>query len=45
LLSETGDIKIIDFGLSKNYGSPKRNYSTGVVTRYYRAPEILFGAV
>ena len=37
-------LKIIDFGLSRHYGSPGKLYSNNVVTRYYRPPEILFGA-
>ena len=41
---KNGEIKFADFGLAKHYGSPKRMYSKNVVTRYYRAPEILFGA-
>ena len=36
--------QITDFGLSKAYGSPNRQYTHLVVTRWYRAPELLFGA-
>ena len=44
LISNEGNLKIIDFGLAKYYGSPGKAYSTGVVTRHYRSPELLFGA-
>ena len=44
LVSGEGILKFADFGLAKQYGSPKRQYTTGVVTRYYRPPEILYGA-
>jgi len=35
---------LIDFGLTKGYGTPEREHSVNVTTRVYRAPEILFGA-
>ena len=44
LLSSEGVVKFVDFGLAKHYGSPNAKYTTGVVTRRYRPPEILFGA-
>ncbi|XP_074662572.1 cyclin-dependent kinase 7-like [Tubulanus polymorphus] len=44
LLNENGVLKIGDFGLAKYYGSPNRIYTHQVVTRWYRAPELLFGA-
>ena len=44
LLDQEGTLKIIDFGLAKNYGSPHKQFSTNVITRNYRPPEILFGA-
>ena len=37
-------LKIGDFGLAKFYGSPTREMTHQVVTRWYRAPELLFGA-
>ena len=43
-MSSDGTVKYADFGLAKFYGSPKRQYTTGVVTRFYRPPEVLFGA-
>jgi serine/threonine protein kinase len=39
-----GCLKLGDFGLAKFFGSPTRQYTHVVVTRWYRAPELLFGA-
>ena len=44
LLDATGVIKLADFGLARFFGSPERKYTGQVVTRWYRAPELLFGA-
>ncbi|XP_067666323.1 cyclin-dependent kinase 7-like [Haliotis asinina] len=44
LINEHGVLKIGDFGLAKFFGSPSRPYSHQVVTRWYRCPELLFGA-
>jgi len=44
LLSAEGVVKVADFGLARCYGSPERKYTGQVVTRWYRAPELLFGA-
>lgn len=44
LIDRHGILKIGDFGLAKCYGSPNRIYTHIVVTRWYRAPELLFGA-
>ncbi|KAG2375139.1 hypothetical protein C9374_010143 [Naegleria lovaniensis] len=38
------ELKLADFGLAKIYGSPDKRYSPQCVTRWYRAPELLFGA-
>ena len=43
-MNSNGILKIADFGLAKFYGSPNRQYTHMVVTRWYRAPELLFGA-
>ncbi|ULU10760.1 hypothetical protein L5515_000854 [Caenorhabditis briggsae] len=44
LLNNMGRVKVTDFGLARFFGSPNRNYTHQVVTRWYRAPELLFGA-
>ncbi|KAL1117596.1 hypothetical protein AAG570_003911 [Ranatra chinensis] len=44
LINSLGVLKIGDFGLAKYYGSPNRIYTHQVVTRWYRSPELLFGA-
>ena len=41
---QDGCVKLIDFGLTKNFGTPTRQHSVNITTRAYRAPEILFGA-
>lgn len=44
LVNCEGVLKVGDFGLAKFYGSPTRVNTHQVVTRWYRAPELLFGA-
>lgn len=44
LVNASGILKIGDFGLAKFFGSPNRVYTHQVVTRWYRSPELLFGA-
>lgn len=44
LLNNEGQLKICDFGLSRQYGSPMKPYTPVVVTLWYRAPELLLGA-
>ncbi|XP_022650703.1 cyclin-dependent kinase 7-like [Varroa jacobsoni] len=44
LVDDKGILKIGDFGLAKFFGSPTRIYTHQVVTRWYRSPELLFGA-
>uniref|UniRef100_A0A8C5DAK1 Cyclin-dependent kinase 7 n=1 Tax=Gouania willdenowi TaxID=441366 RepID=A0A8C5DAK1_GOUWI len=44
LLDGSGVLKLADFGLAKSFGSPSRVYTHQVVTRWYRSPELLFGA-
>ncbi|XP_074102100.1 cyclin dependent kinase 11B pitslre isoform X2 [Cotesia typhae] len=41
LLSHRGILKVGDFGLAREYGSPLRQYTPVVVTLWYRAPELL----
>jgi serine/threonine protein kinase len=44
LINKNGVVKIADFGLSRFIASPDKSMSGGVVTIFYRAPELLFGA-
>lgn len=41
LLSHQGVLKIGDFGLAREFGSPLKPYTPVVVTLWYRAPELL----
>ncbi|KAF7838194.1 Cyclin-dependent kinase G-2 [Senna tora] len=43
-MNKEGELKICDFGLSRQYGSPLKPYTPVVVTLWYRAPELLLGA-
>jgi serine/threonine protein kinase len=40
LLDAEGHLKLCDFGLSRIFSLPIRNYTAGVVTLWYRAPEL-----
>eukprot|EP00929_Paragymnodinium_shiwhaense_P050273 TRINITY_DN25320_c0_g1_i7.p1 TRINITY_DN25320_c0_g1~~TRINITY_DN25320_c0_g1_i7.p1 ORF type:complete len:278 (-),score=49.75 TRINITY_DN25320_c0_g1_i7:614-1447(-) len=44
LLTNTGVLKVCDFGLARHFGAPLRPYSTNVITMWYRAPELIMGA-
>lgn len=51
LISNNGSLKIADFGLARafdpsntTHGGRERRYTNCVVTRWYRPPELLFGA-
>jgi cyclin-dependent kinase 7 len=44
LLARNGQLKIADFGLARDWGDPGKQMTSQVVTRWYRAPELLFGA-
>ncbi|KAH9632828.1 hypothetical protein HF086_005883 [Spodoptera exigua] len=44
IMTLRGILKIGDFGLAKAFGSPTRINTHQVVTRWYRSPELLFGA-
>lgn len=46
LISYKGLLKVADFGLARIYveNEPERQYSHQIMTRWYRAPEILYGA-
>ena len=42
-MNNRGELKICDFGMARQYGSPLRPYTHMVVTLWYRAPELLLG--
>ncbi|KAH9399819.1 hypothetical protein TYRP_017386 [Tyrophagus putrescentiae] len=44
LVSKEGVLKVGDFGLAREYGSPLKDYTPLVVTLWYRAPELLLQA-
>lgn len=44
LIATNGQLRLADFGLAREHGSPNRSMSNEVVTRWYRAPELMFGA-
>ncbi|KAJ8371100.1 hypothetical protein SKAU_G00111280 [Synaphobranchus kaupii] len=44
LLSHKGILKVGDFGLAREYGSPLKPYTPVVVTLWYRSPDLLLGA-
>ncbi|XP_010545973.1 PREDICTED: cyclin-dependent kinase G1 isoform X2 [Tarenaya hassleriana] len=44
LMNNSGEMKICDFGMARQYGSPLKPYTQLVVTQWYRAPELLLGA-
>ncbi|KAI7748838.1 hypothetical protein M8C21_024925 [Ambrosia artemisiifolia] len=43
LLTNDGELKVCDFGMSRQYASPLKPYTSLVVTLWYRAPELLLG--
>lgn len=43
LIDKKGRLKLADFGLSRTFNIPIRQYTHEVVTLWYRAPEILLG--
>ena len=43
MLNNNGEVKIADFGLSRQT-TPNPDYTNKVVTLWYRAPELLLGA-
>lgn len=44
LMDPSGNLKIADFGLARSLDQPTEKLTSNVVTRWYRAPELLFGA-
>jgi serine/threonine protein kinase len=43
LLDRHGNVKLADFGLARVFTMPLRRYTNGVVTLWYRSPELLMG--
>jgi serine/threonine protein kinase len=43
LVTKSGSIKLADFGLARTFTPSKRELTVEVITRWYRAPEILLG--
>lgn len=44
LIGADGELKLADFGLARIHGSPNPRLTHQVVTRWYRAPELLYGS-
>ena len=44
LIAGDGEVKLADFGLARSFSDPYRSMTHQVITRWYRPPELLFGA-
>jgi len=44
LITDNGILKLADYGLSRQFSVPIKQYTHNVVTLWYRAPEILLGS-
>lgn len=44
LIAADGEVKLADFGLARSFADPYRNMTCNVITRFYRPPELLYGA-
>jgi len=44
LIAADGEVKLADFGLARSFADPYRVMTSNVITRWYRPPELLFGA-
>uniref|UniRef100_A0A8D3AM19 Cyclin-dependent kinase 14 n=1 Tax=Scophthalmus maximus TaxID=52904 RepID=A0A8D3AM19_SCOMX len=44
LISDTGELKLADFGLARAKSIPSHTYSNEVVTLWYRPPDVLLGS-
>ncbi|KAH8908354.1 serine/threonine-protein kinase [Coniochaeta sp. PMI_546] len=44
LIAANGEAKLADFGLARSFSDPAIPMTTNVITRWYRPPELLFGA-
>jgi len=44
LIAADGEVKLADFGLARSFADPHQLMTSNVITRWYRPPELLFGA-
>ena len=44
LIAADGEVKLADIGLARSFADPYRRMTSNVITRWYRPPELLFGA-
>ena len=44
LIAADGEIKLADFGLARSFSDPYRVMTHQMITRWYRPPELLYGA-
>jgi cyclin-dependent kinase 7 len=44
LIAADGEVKLGDFGLARSFADPYKRMTSMVITRWYRPPELLFGA-
>ncbi|KAI1330060.1 kinase-like domain-containing protein [Xylariaceae sp. FL0255] len=44
LIAADGEVKLADFGLARSFSDPYMPMTANVITRWYRPPELLFGA-
>ncbi|MCJ1350770.1 MAG: TFIIH complex serine/threonine-protein kinase subunit kin28 [Icmadophila ericetorum] len=44
LIAADGEVKLADFGLARSFSDPYRAMTHNVITRWYRPPELLYGA-
>lgn len=45
LIAKNGILKLADFGMARYFTVPNRPYTRGVVTLWYKAPELLLGGL
>jgi cyclin-dependent kinase 7 len=44
LIAADGEVKLADFGLARSFADPYARMTANVITRWYRPPELLYGA-
>lgn len=44
LIAADGEVKLADFGLARSFADPYALMTSNVITRWYRPPELLYGA-